>query len=64
MIKRQVRAGEAGERERKAENKMSKRKIDLECRVFKQQWTDDYFFVQCKEKAVCLICKETVAVFK
>ena len=41
-----------------------KRKIDSECRVFKQQWTDDYFFVQCKEKAVCLICKETVSVFK
>ena len=25
---------------------------------------DDYFFVQCREKAVCLICKDTVAVFK
>ena len=55
-------------RGRKQDKKMSKllgkRKIDSECRVFKQQWTDDYFFGQCKEKAVCLICKETVAVFK
>ena len=55
-------------RGRKQDKKMSKllgkRKIDSECRVFKQQWTDYYFFVQCKEKAVCLICKEMVAVFK
>lgn len=43
---------------------LGKRIIDSECRVFKQQWTDDYFFVQCKEKAVCLICKDTVAMFK
>ncbi|KAG9278014.1 general transcription factor II-I repeat domain-containing protein 2-like [Astyanax mexicanus] len=41
-----------------------KRKIDSECRVFNQQWTSDYLFVQCKEKAVCLICQESVAVFK
>ena len=42
----------------------TKRKIDSECRVFNPQWTHDYFFVQCKEKAVCLICQDTVAVFK
>lgn len=41
-----------------------KRKIDSECRVFNPQWTHDYFFVQLKEKAVCLVCQETVAVFK
>nr|XP_040035572.1 general transcription factor II-I repeat domain-containing protein 2-like isoform X2 [Gasterosteus aculeatus aculeatus] len=41
-----------------------KRKIDSECRVFNPQWTRDYFFVQLKEKAVCLVCQETVAVFK
>ena len=44
--------------------RLGKRKIDSECRVFNPQWTHDYFFVQCKEKAVCLICQETVAVFK
>jgi len=44
--------------------RLGKRKIDSECRVFNLQWSNDYFFVQCKEKAVCLICQEAVAVFK
>uniref|UniRef100_A0AAR2KU72 DUF4371 domain-containing protein n=1 Tax=Pygocentrus nattereri TaxID=42514 RepID=A0AAR2KU72_PYGNA len=38
-----------------------KRKIDSECRIFSQQWTSDDFFVQCKEKAVCLICQESIS---
>ncbi|XP_077137137.1 general transcription factor II-I repeat domain-containing protein 2-like [Ranitomeya variabilis] len=41
-----------------------KRKIDSECRIFKEQWTYDYFFMQYKERAVCLICQNIVAVFK
>uniref|UniRef100_A0A8C8SQM6 SPIN-DOC-like zinc-finger domain-containing protein n=1 Tax=Pelusios castaneus TaxID=367368 RepID=A0A8C8SQM6_9SAUR len=41
-----------------------KRKIDSECRIFKEQWTYDYFFMQCKEKVVCLMCQDLVAVFK
>ncbi|KAM8960711.1 general transcription factor II-I repeat domain-containing protein 2-like [Pelodytes ibericus] len=41
-----------------------KRKIDSECRIFKEQWTYDYFFMQYKEKAVCLICQNIVSVFK
>ena len=44
--------------------RLGKRKIDSECRVFNPEWTHNYFFVQCKEKAVCLICQEAVAVFK
>jgi hypothetical protein len=32
-----------------------KRKVDLECRVFNEQWTQKYFFVQIKDKAVCLV---------
>ena len=40
---------------------LGKWKIDS---VFKQQWIDDYFFIQCKERAICLICRKTVAVFK
>lgn len=44
--------------------RLGKRKVDSECRVFNQKWTSDYFFVQCKEVAVCLICQETVSVFK
>ena len=39
--------------------RLGKRKMYLECRVFNPQWTHDYFFVQCKEKAVCRL----VAVF-
>jgi hypothetical protein len=41
-----------------------KRKADHECRVFKEQWTQKYFFVQNKDKAVCLICKDRGSVFK
>ena len=44
--------------------RLGKRKIDAECKVFNPKGTNDYFFVQCKEKAVCLICQEAVAVFK
>ena len=41
-----------------------KRKIVDECRVFNAQWTDKYFFIDVGNKAACLICKETIAVFK
>ncbi|XP_069476356.1 general transcription factor II-I repeat domain-containing protein 2-like [Ambystoma mexicanum] len=41
-----------------------KRKIDSECRIFKEQWTSDYFSIQYKERAVCLICQNIVSVFK
>ena len=45
-------------------NKICKRKIDSEYRVFNLRWANNYFFVQYKEKAACLICQRTVAVFK
>jgi hypothetical protein len=41
-----------------------KGKVDHECRVFNEQWTQKYFFVQNKDNAVCLICKDSVLVFK
>ena len=41
-----------------------KRKIEDECRVFNEQWTERYFFADVGVKAVRLICHETVAVFK
>ncbi|XP_069470090.1 general transcription factor II-I repeat domain-containing protein 2-like [Ambystoma mexicanum] len=41
-----------------------KRKIDSECRIFKEQWTYDYFSIQYKERAVCLLCQNIVSVFK
>lgn len=44
--------------------KNKRRKIEAECHVFKDQWTHDYFFIQFKNKAICLICKESISVFK
>lgn len=41
-----------------------KRKIESECRVFNTQWTEKYFFTDVGSKATCLICNNTVAVFK
>ncbi|PNF22492.1 hypothetical protein B7P43_G14846, partial [Cryptotermes secundus] len=43
-----------------------KRKIDDECRAFNEEWGVKYFFIQSNSKAnaVCLICKDTVAVLK
>lgn len=41
-----------------------KRKITDECRVFQEKWTDLYFFVNIKNKPVCLVCNESVSVMK
>lgn len=41
-----------------------KREVDSECRVFKDEWTWKYFFTRIKDKPLCLICNEAVAVFK
>ena len=41
-----------------------KRKIEFECRVFKEEWTNLYWFISVKDKSVCLLCHETVSVFK
>jgi len=41
-----------------------KRKVDSECRVFKEEWAWKYFFTEYNCKPVCLICNEAVAVFK
>ncbi|XP_077573515.1 general transcription factor II-I repeat domain-containing protein 2-like [Stigmatopora nigra] len=41
-----------------------KRKVDSECRVFNKEWTTKYFFTEVRSTAVCLICQETIAVFK
>ena len=35
-----------------------KRKIVQENRVFNEDWTTKYFFVERKRKAVCVICSE------
>ena len=40
------------------------RKVDNECRSFQEKWTNDNFSVLHKEKPICLICNESVAVLK
>jgi len=41
-----------------------KRKVDKECRKFNSDWSFNYFFIEYNSKALCLICRESVAVFK
>ncbi|CAI9725739.1 transcription factor II-I repeat domain-containing 2-like [Octopus vulgaris] len=41
-----------------------KRNIEEQCRVFNENCTEKYFFTDVGVKAACLICSETVAVFK
>lgn len=43
---------------------LKKRKLDDECRIFKERWTTDYFCIQSKDKSLCLICNETISMFK
>ena len=45
-------------------NLQEKRKIEDECRTFNTEWTYKYFFTNFGSKAVCLMCQESVAVFK
>ena len=41
-----------------------KRKIADERRVFNKEQTSKYFFTDTKNKVVCLLCQETIAVLK
>ena len=41
-----------------------KRKVDSEGRVFNKEWATKYLFTEVRSMAACLICQETVAVFK
>ncbi|KAL3888107.1 hypothetical protein ACJMK2_000488 [Sinanodonta woodiana] len=41
-----------------------KRKVDHECRVFNDNWTWKYFYANFNDRAMCLICRDMVAVFK
>ena len=41
-----------------------KRKVDSECRRFQNKWKLESFFTEIRNNCVCLICHETVAVFK
>ena len=41
-----------------------KRKIEDECRVFNKEWTVKDYFTKVGNKAICLLCGESVAAFK
>ena len=41
-----------------------KRKVDTECRVFQEKWTESFLFTEVNTKAVCLVCNQQVAVLK
>jgi len=41
-----------------------KRKVEDECRAFNDEWTARYCFANVGSKAVCLLCRECVSVFK
>ncbi|KAK4881591.1 hypothetical protein RN001_004910 [Aquatica leii] len=43
---------------------LKKRKIDAECRIFNDNWTFKYLIANIDDKAVCLVCNETISVFK
>ena len=41
-----------------------RRKVDRENRIFKESWTDQYFFILHGKMALCLLCSICVAVVK
>jgi hypothetical protein len=41
-----------------------KRKVDFECRAFKAEWSVNYFATELDNKALCLLCNDTIAVLK
>lgn len=41
-----------------------RRKADCEYRKFNNEWTRQYFFTDIGNKALCLLCREHVAIFK
>ena len=38
--------------------------MEKEIRAFNEDWIHKYFFINSRDKAECLLCQETVAVFK
>jgi hypothetical protein len=38
--------------------------VDSKYRIFQEKWTDEYFCVSMNGKALCLICNESISVFK
>jgi len=48
---------------RRKQNPENEKNVD-EGRVFNENWTNEYLLVKTNNMALCLICKETVLVFK
>lgn len=40
------------------------RRVDTECRIFKQKWTESFLFIEVDAKPVCLVCNQQVSVLK
>jgi hypothetical protein len=38
--------------------------VDLECRAFKAEWSENYFVTELDGKALCFLCSDTIAVLK
>ena len=47
-----------------ATSSVKKRKVDIEHRAYNPAWKEKYFFIERFGQAQCLICLNTVAVFK
>ena len=41
-----------------------KHKIEDKCHVFNEEWTVKYCFMKVGNKAICMLCGESVTVFK
>ena len=41
-----------------------RRKVDKECRIFKEKWTTSYLFTEMHGKPLCLVCLQQVSVLK
>ncbi|XP_027136159.1 extracellular calcium-sensing receptor-like [Larimichthys crocea] len=41
-----------------------KRRVDTECRIFQEKFTNSYFFTEMNGKTMCLVCMQQVAVLK
>lgn len=44
--------------------KTTRRKIDSECRSFKEEWCVKYFVIEKDGKGLCLICNDNIAILK
>ena len=43
---------------------IKKRKVDRERRCFQERWKLQYFFTESNNNCVCLVCHETISVYK